>query len=380
MLDTISFLPFRDYSPRGKFFTYTIPQTVPSFNGHNRHSFFAKIAKETMHIYTDKRTGIKYVSYTDLSGRRIRRSLGTRNKSVATVKISEVIDKQKAADSAKVPLVSFLERYRAFLSATRKPDTAAHFELGLKKLLSFKPNIEFLNEITPALLDECAITLKAKIKSPNAPGLNRAIRAIKTAMRQAEFWDLIPTQNWRKVSKFKESKGRVEFHTPAEIKQILKCFNADWQLVVLLGSRAGLRRGEMAALKWEDVDLKNNQLYVAPNKTEKHRYIPLAEDLRTALIAARKKTKGPWVVSVGVNRGSKDFLSKFYENETSALPFHCHLHKLRHTFASHLVQNGVDLYRVSKLLGHSSIQMTEIYAHLAPADLSVAIKKLPAIK
>ena len=172
----------------------------------------------------------------------------------------------------------------------------------------------------------------------------------------------------------------MEFHTPAEIKQILKCFNADWQLVVLLGSRAGLRRGEMAALKWEDVDLKNNQLYVAPNKTEKHRYIPLAEDLRTALIAARKKTKGPWVVSVGVNRGSKDFLSKFYENETSALPFHCHLHKLRHTFASHLVQNGVDLYRVSKLLGHSSIQMTEIYAHLAPADLSVAIKKLPTIK
>ena len=333
-----------------------------------------------MHIYTDKRTGIKYVSYTDPSGRRVRRSLGTRNKSVATVKISEVIDNHKAADSAKIPLVVFLERYRAFLAATRKPDTAAHFELGLKKLLAFKSDLEFLNEITPALLDECAIFLKSKIKSPNAPGLNRAIRAIKTAMRQAEFWDLVPPQNWRKVSKFKESKGRVEFHTPAEIKQILKCFNADWQLVVLLGCRAGLRRGEMAALKWEDVDFKNNQIYIAPNKTDKHRYIPLAADLRAALVAARKKAKGPWVVAVGVSRGSKDFLSKYYEKETSALPFRCHLHKLRHTFASHLVQNGVDLYRVSKLLGHSSIQMTEIYAHLAPADLSVAIKKLPTIK
>lgn len=172
----------------------------------------------------------------------------------------------------------------------------------------------------------------------------------------------------------------MEFHTPSEIKQILKCFNADWQLVVLLGCRAGLRRGEMAALKWEDVDLKNNQIYIAPNKTDKHRYIPLAADLRAALVAARKKAKGPWVVAVGVSRGSKDFLSKYYEKETSALPFRCHLHKLRHTFASHLVQNGVDLYRVSKLLGHSSIQMTEIYAHLAPADLSVAIKKLPTIK
>ncbi|MBR2082986.1 MAG: tyrosine-type recombinase/integrase [Elusimicrobiaceae bacterium] len=50
---------------------------------------------------------------------------------------------------------------------------------------------------------------------------------------------------------------------------------------------------------------------------------------------------------------------------------------MRHTFASHLVQAGVDLYRVSKLLGHRSIKMTEIYAHLAPADLHSAVEKLP---
>ena len=334
-----------------------------------------------MALYKDKRTGMWYVSYTDPAGRRVRKSLETKNRNVAAIKEGEYLTRRKAADSPLLPLESFLSRYRAFLTAGRSPGTIIHFELALKKLLAFR-QINYLSDITPALLDEFALAQKAQIKEPFAAGLNRCIRALKTAMRQAEFWDLIPPQNWRKVSKFKESKGRIEFHTPEEIKQILKIFNKDWQLVVLLGCRAGLRRGEIAALKWADVDFANNQLYIAPNKTEKHRYVPISADLRDALKKAQKKArKGtPFVVTVGTARESKDFLSAYYLQSTKDLNFHCTLHKLRHTFASHLVQQGVDLYRVSKLLGHSSIQMTEIYAHLAPADLKTAIEKLPPIK
>lgn len=335
-----------------------------------------------MHIYTDKRTGIKYISYTDPSGKRVRRSLRTANKSVATLKAADIIDNKKVRDSGKVSWEGFLARYRSFLAASRSKKTAQTFEYALKKLQAFM-KISFLSDITPAQLDALAVDLKSKQRdsSKTAAGINRNIRALKTAMRQAEFWDLIPPQNWRKVSKFKENKGRVEFHTPAEIKQILSIFNADWQLVVLLGCRAGLRRGEIAALKWADVDFANNQLYIAPNKTEKHRYVPISADLAKALQAA-PKGKSPYVINVGdpKKRNSKDFLTAYYSKATADLPFKCGLHKLRHTFASHLVQNGVDLYRVSKLLGHSSITMTEIYAHLAPQDLASAVKKLPAIK
>ena len=336
-----------------------------------------------MSIYKDPRTGIYYANFVDASGKRVRKSLETRNRAVAAMKEGEFLTKRKVQDSPKVPLEVFLARYRSFLAATRKPDTARHFELGLKKLLDFKPDIKYLDDITPGVLDDCAITLKAKIKGPNAPGLNRAVRAVKTAMRQAEFWDLIPIQNWRKVSKFKEVKGRIEYHTPGEIKQILKIFNADWQLVVLLGCRAGLRRGEIAALTWADVDFKNNQIYVAPNKTEKHRFVPIAKDLRAALLAAKKRAQkgAKYVIMVGEARGSQFFLSAYYLKATKGkLPFKCGLHKLRHTFASHLVQEGVDLYRVSKLLGHSSIKMTEIYAHLAQANLKEAVERLPEIK
>lgn len=333
-----------------------------------------------MNIRTDPRTGIKFADYM-VGGRRHRVSLGTRNKEIALIKAGKIADNKDARDSGKVPLQMFLDRYREYLHATHRPASIKKFELGLRKFLAFKQP-KYLSDITPALLDECAIFYKSKIQGQKAPGLNRDIRSIKTAMRQAEFWDMIPPQNWRKVSKFKEVKGRVEFHSPAEIKQILKIFNVQWRLVVLLGARAGLRRGEIALLRWKDIDFKNNQIYVAPNKTDNHRFVPMANDLRKALEMAQKHTKEDteFVLNVGEDRLSPYYLTAFYSKETKAkLPFKCGMHKLRHTFASHLVQNGVDLYHVSKLLGHSSIKMTEIYAHLAPADLKAAITKLPKI-
>lgn len=52
------------------------------------------------------------------------------------------------------------------------------------------------------------------------------------------------------------------------------------------------------------------------------------------------------------------------------------MHSCRHTFASHLIMNGADLYSVSKLLGHAGIKTTEIYAHLAPDYLKAAVDRL----
>ena len=332
-----------------------------------------------MRIYTDK-YGTKYADLV-IGGKRRRVSLKTKDGKVAILRAGKLADDRQATNDGKVLFEAFLTRYRGFLKATRRPRTIDKFEHGLKKFNEFR-QIKYLDELTPALLDECAVWHKSKLKTKYAPGLNRDIRAIKTAMRQAEFWDLVPPQNWRKVSKFKEVKGRVEYHTPEEIKQILKIFNPTWQLVTRLGFQAGLRRGEMAMLKWKDVDFKNNQIYVAPNKTEGYRYVPLVPGLRKALETAKKRAKKgqEYVLDCGEDRTSPYYLTAFYAKETKEkLPFKCGMHKLRHTFASHLVQNGVDLYRVSKLLGHSSIKMTEIYAHLAQADLKTAVTKLPKI-
>ena len=332
-----------------------------------------------MRIFTDK-YGTKYADLV-IGGKRRRISLKTKDGKVAILRAGKLADDRQATNDGKALLSAFLARLDTYTQATRKDNTQYRYKLAWREFLNWR-NFKYLDQITPAVLDEYAVFCKSQLKKPTAAGLNRKIQAIKTSMRQAEFWELLPPQNWRKVSKFKQSKGRVEYHTPKEIKEILGIFNTAWRLVVLLGCRAGLRRGEIANLKWADVDFKNNQLYIAPNKTEKHRFIPIADDLRKALEKAKQSRKKEiYVINVGdtSHRDDPNYLSAYYRKATADLPFDCFLHKLRHTFASHLVQAGIDLYRVKNLIGHTSITMTEIYAHLAPTDLKAAIKSLPKL-
>lgn len=97
----------------------------------------------------------------------------------------------------------------------------------------------------------------------------------------------------------RERADRVVFHTREEIDKLLAAFPSDaWRLVVLLGADAGLRRGEMANLKWEDVDFDNNQLYIASNKTEHYSFVPMTGTLQEALEKARTRAKHEYVVDV----------------------------------------------------------------------------------
>ncbi len=332
-----------------------------------------------MNIYKDK-LGTYYADYF-INGKRVRKSLRTKQKNIAILKAGMLAQNPVGkGDHPNCSFIDLVERYKREVLVLRKPGTMARFMSAFRRLEQFGLPKQ-INEVTPEFLQQFQIFLKGISKSGKAAGINRNVRAIRTLMRQAETWNLIGEQRWSLIHKLREPKGRVEFHSPEEISQILEIFPPNWKLVVLLGARAGLRRGEMTVLRWQDIDFSNNQIYIAPNKTDKHRFVPMFKDLRNALEAAKTTAKDEFVVHVGQDeaRHSSYYITAAYAKNTAKLPFKCFMHKLRHTFASHLVQAGVDLYRVSKLLGHSSIQMTEIYAHLAPADLQNAITKLPSL-
>ncbi|MGB2579553.1 integrase [Elusimicrobium simillimum] len=336
-----------------------------------------------MGLVKRKDNGIWYASYY-INGRHVRASLKTKEKRVAEVKYSDILRKKTIEDTPGIntTFTAFKTRYEDFLKSERSQKTLVVFNTAVKKLNTIK-DVKMLSEITPELLQK----LKQKYinKDPHKhlignAGLNRSIRALKTMMRQAETWRLVPKQNWEEVSKLKENKGRLEFFSEKELKILIKTCKKEWRLVVLLGARAGLRRSEIELLKWADIDFKNNHIYVAPNKTEKGRFVPIPADLLAELKSYPKKVQSPYVINVGKARFSKDYISGYLTKLIEEAGLTGSTHKLRHTFASHLVQNGVDLYSVSKLLGHTSIKTTEIYAHLNPRTLQDAIKKLPKIK
>lgn len=148
-----------------------------------------------------------------------------------------------------------------------------------------------------------------------------------------------------------------DYYRPADLSKLDKTPRAAlWAFMV----NTGIRRGEMA--KARGADVRDGLLYVesAPSgrtKNLKWRAIPL----NAAAKAARKRLGRDALVSV-----HHDTLSDWFAADAAAAGLRGSLHWLRHTFCTALVQSGVSLHEVKRLAGHSSITVTEQYAHHAP--------------
>lgn len=171
--------------------------------------------------------------------------------------------------------------------------------------------------------------------------------------------------------------------TPEEIKALYKACNND-----ILGIRdrailstfygCGLRRGEGLALNTSDILLKEKLIHVRQGKGYRERYVPMAEavreDLENYIYVAREKILSfkdvkpeALFLSMRVKRlGGNALIGRIHQLATEAkIQKQAGLHTLRHSIATHLLQSGMTLEEVSRFLGHSSLESTQIYTHIA---------------
>jgi len=178
-------------------------------------------------------------------------------------------------------------------------------------------------------------------------------------------------------------KSIVEYFTDEELEKIWKELDKYWIDPLKFILHTGLRKGEWINLKWKNVNLNGDNPSIIiestsswKTKTGESRVIPLN---KTALEII-KKQKGKNSENVfTLKNGSKIHPDKPYHRLKTALDkigLEGDVHKLRHTFASKLVMKSENLYAVSKLLGHSDLKSTQIYAHLVPDYLKSAVDKL----
>ena len=99
--------------------------------------------------------------------------------------------------------------------------------------------------------------------------------------------------------------------------------------------------------------------------------------LQKVLLRLRKES-GPVFLTMSGNRLDRTTIQEKFKSalRRAGIKDRVRIHDIRHTFASHLAQHGTDLYRISRLLGHSSIRTTEMYAHLVKSDLVASISVL----
>ncbi len=153
----------------------------------------------------------------------------------------------------------------------------------------------------------------------------------------------------------------------------------------LVALHCGLRFGEIAQLDWQSVDFDMGTLSIRDPKSRNNRVAfltpPLVDMLQERKLVAQTlqdmknelifpSRKGGLMASIS-HTFNRTVDKLFNEGVTDPRQRVC-FHTLRHTFASWLVQRGVDLYSVKELMGHSDFKMTQRYSHLSPEGLRKA--------
>lgn len=189
--------------------------------------------------------------------------------------------------------------------------------------------------------------------------------------------------------------------TNDEIRRVLAAAAAEGEDVHALYATAiytGMRAGELAGLLWSDVDFDRRLICVqrsfdGPTKAEDVRYVPIIDALLPRLRAWRLRHPGRLVFTNRDGRMLQPSARVFQEVlhrllEVAELPAierkgksrrYIVFHDLRHTFASHWVMNGGDLFKLQKILGHKTVQMTMRYAHLQPTAFAADFARFPSV-
>jgi len=198
--------------------------------------------------------------------------------------------------------------------------------------------------------------------------------AFNVAIRE---WEWCRDNPVCRVSFGRVNNARVRYLDDVTFERVLQACPAWLQPIVVLARYTGLRRDNIVTLQWPQVDLARKVLTLEQTKNGDRLGVPLCDPVVTVLEDVRKTRAhpfGPVFLSPEGEPVTGDAVSMAFVRACRRLGItDFRFHDLRHTFASSLVQRGVDLYRVQRLLGHRDGRMTQRYAHLAPENLRDAV-------
>ena len=177
----------------------------------------------------------------------------------------------------------------------------------------------------------------------------------------------------------KEHNERDVVLSPAELDRLLAVAPTWVQPIIIVAYDSGMRRGEIAQLRWSQIDLKANvmKLTSADTKTDEPCLVPLTDRLTQLLSATPRHLSG----YVFVTRNGKPYDPSKISTAFKKACARAHLanvvfHDLRHSFCTNMRRAGVDTLTTMAISGHKSIEVFMRYNTIAPQDLQKAIRQL----
>jgi integrase len=262
------------------------------------------------------------------------------------------------------------------------------YEIGNKKYTLRSHLIPFFGECPAGEISSFQVEqYKAeKIKSGlKNKTINNHLTILAKCLRDAQEW--LGFEKLPKIKKLNVPPQETVFLSEDESRLLLANLDGPWHDFILMALKTGLRRGELKALNWTDIDWQNRTLSVVHSwcepskelvspKSNRIRHIPLTDEVYK-MLWERKKPYGPIFSNTNGRRINVRKMNKEISaacKRAGITEISCH--KLRHTFASHLIKVGASIKATQELLGHANITTTMRYSHLAPSVLKDTVALL----
>jgi len=271
------------------------------------------------------------------------------------------------------------------------PETTQARYLYLREFFSWleRHKIFEIKEVTPKEIAQYNDYLKAKISQrTNKPIKQKSIYDHMRNLQQYLGYLLeIGTIKSNPASHLKFTNGteKVErfIFTQNQIKELYKIANLEERTILNIAYGCGLRVQEISDLNKEDIRLTENIIIVQKGKNSKRRLVPISQkisdEIKEYLESLEQKTntifinnKARRMQEWGFNARLKQLILKteFGQKLTSEELNKIGIHSLRHSIATHLLENGMKLEQVQNFLGHSHIESTEIYTHISQNQIN----------
>jgi site-specific recombinase XerD len=195
------------------------------------------------------------------------------------------------------------------------------------------------------------------------------------------------------LPEIKKSTKLPDLLSKQEVWAMLKaCTLLKHKVLIGLLYGCGLRCLEVRSIRLQDLDFDRRQLKVVQGKGKKDRYVPLSEHLIRGLKKFISAEKPQEYLFGGVNivdRAGGDFDSRYSQkgvqwavkeaSKKAGIKKDVHVHTLRHTCATHLLEDGLDIVSVKNFLGHENIETTMIYLHVAQLNTKAVFSPLDTL-
>ncbi|MCL5030091.1 MAG: tyrosine-type recombinase/integrase [Bacteroidetes bacterium] len=334
-------------------------------------------------MFISKRSnGYYYIYYDDANGKRQAISTKSKLKKEALqflTNFSNEIKKKSKQLYIPIDFNSFSKAFIKHSESIHTIKTTATFITTNKYFNEYCQNMNLM-DITEKLIRNY---LDYRITNSSIYQARKDLINLSSSFNWAISQKYLLSNPCKDIKRFKMPQKLPTYFTKEEFSLLLNQIQeVDIKDIVEFAVNTGLRQMELISLEWSQVNLRE-RIIILDNKnhitkSKKIRTIPL-NDNSLAVLNKRNETKiGQKVFMLnGKEITPCQLLRRFrYYIIKSELNNKLNFHSLRHTFASWLVQAGVSIYQVSKLLGHSDIKTTEVYSHLRSDDLRASINLL----